>query len=58
MCGVSDFIANCKCDLDGFHVSVVSFQTTTSAFVRPGSTSYILQHFDFGTDTLDFDIIL
>lgn len=61
MCGVSDFIANCKCDLDGFLVSGLLFQNTycPSWVWKYGcEASYILQHFDLGTNALNFGVIL
>ena len=36
MCGVSDFIANRKCDLDGF-LSVVCYFKLLNALIRSGS---------------------
>lgn len=37
MCGVSDFIANCNCDLNGVSPSAVCYFERLPAFVGSGS---------------------
>jgi hypothetical protein len=57
MCGVADFVANCKCDLSK-RVSDWAFQIAFFIDCVGARRSYILQHFDFGADAFDFGIVL